>query len=113
MQAMGGVSSMMGKMPGFAALPEAAKGRIDEKMFDQMAIIIHSMTRQEREFPNLVRSSGSRKRRIAKGSGKQVPDINRLLSQFDKMQKMMRKMRGAKMAKLMSKMGGMPGGLPL
>ena len=71
------------------------------------------MTRQEREFPALIK--GSRRKRIATGSGTQVQDVNRLLKQFTQMQKMMKKMGNkGKMKKMMRSMGGggMPPGFP-
>jgi signal recognition particle subunit SRP54 len=72
------------------------------------------MTAQERRFPDIIR--GSRKRRIARGSGTQIQDVNRLFKQFNQMQKMMKKMSRGGMSKLMRKMqnrlppGSMPGG---
>ena len=66
------------------------------------------MTPQERRFPAIIK--GSRKRRIAAGSGTQVQDVNRLLKQFTQMQKMMKKMKGGGMQKMMRGLGGMMGG---
>ena len=75
-----------------------------------MEAIINSMTPGERRKPDIIK--GSRKRRIAAGSGVQVQDINRMLKQFTQMQKMMKKMsKGGGMAKMMRGLkGGMPGG---
>ncbi|OOY86301.1 signal recognition particle protein, partial [Solemya velum gill symbiont] len=70
---------------------------------------INSMTKKEREFPAIIK--GSRKKRIAAGSGTQVQEINRLLKQFAQMQKMMKKMKGGGMAKMMRGLGG-GGGFP-
>jgi signal recognition particle subunit SRP54 len=72
-----------------------------------MIAVINSMTPQERQFPAVIK--GSRKRRIAAGSGTQVQDVNRLLKQFMQMQKMMKKMKKGGMKKLMR---GMPKGFP-
>jgi signal recognition particle subunit SRP54 len=75
-----------------------------------MEAIINSMTPSERQRPDVIK--GSRKRRIASGSGTQIQDVNKLLKQFMQMQKMMKKMSGGGMKKMMRGMGGMmpPGG---
>ena len=71
-------------------------------MFVRMEAMINSMTPQERHFPAIIK--GSRKCRIAAGSGTEVQDVNKLLKQFAQMQKMMKKFKGANMAKMMEKM---------
>jgi len=86
---MGGVSSMLEKLPGMNQLPPAAQAQLGDGQFKQMAVIIDSMTPQERRFPDLI--NGSRKRRVANGSGTQIQDVNRLLKQHKQMQKMMKK----------------------
>lgn len=86
---MGGLMNIMDKIPGISGLPQAARSQIDDKVFVKTTAIIRSMTKQERRFPHVIR--GSRKRRIAMGSGTQVQDVNRLLKQFEQMQKMMKK----------------------
>jgi signal recognition particle subunit SRP54 len=112
MRNMGGVASLLGKIPGMSQLPATAKSRIDDKMFNQMEAIINSMTEKERRFPAVV--NGSRKRRIATGSGTQIQDVNRLLKQFTQMQKMVKKFKGGGMLKMMQKLKSvMPGDLPL
>jgi len=116
-QKMGGVGGLMGKLPGMGQL----KGQLDndkaEGEFRRLEAIINSMTKHERAFPAVIK--GSRKRRIAMGSGTSVQDVNKLLKQFTQMQKMMKKvskggmknmMRGMA-GKLPPGMGGM-GGLP-
>jgi signal recognition particle subunit SRP54 len=111
MRNMGGLSSLMGKMPGMGAIPEAAKSKVNDKTTITMEVIIGSMTLQERHFPKLIK--GSRKKRIAAGSGTSVQEVNKLLKQFMQMQKMMRKMSGkGGMKKMMRQMQGMmpPGG---
>lgn len=111
MKNMGGVASIMGKLPGLNQVPQGAKDSINDKSFLQMQAIIQSMTPQERHFPHLIK--GSRKRRIAVGSGTDVQDINRLLKQFAGLQKMMQKMKKGGLAKMMRNMpSGMlpPGG---
>lgn len=111
---MGGIGSLMDKMPGMGNLPAAAKQQVNDKELGKLEAIINSMTVKERRKPDLIK--GSRKKRIAAGSGTQIQDVNRLLKQFAQMQKMMKKM-GSKggMAKLMRGMGGkfpMGGGMP-
>ncbi len=109
MQGIGGIASMMDKLPGVANLPDKVKGQVNDREFVRMEAMINSMTPKERRRPDLIK--GSRKRRITKGSGTTVQDLNRLLKQFKQMQKMMKKMKGGKMARMMSGMGGgMPGG---
>ena len=110
LQSLGGVSSLMGKLPGMANIPEAAKSQVNDKDFKRLEAIISSMTPAERRRPDIIK--GSRKRRIAAGSGTQVQDVNRLLKQFTQMQKMMKKMKKGGMAKMMRGLkggGGMPG----
>ena len=75
---------------------------IDEKAFDRFRAIIYSMTMQEREHPDII--NPSRKRRIAKGCGMQVEDVNRLLAQFKQMQKMVKQIGGNKGPKMSKKM---------
>ncbi|RCU51965.1 MULTISPECIES: signal recognition particle protein [Corallincola] len=105
MKNMGGMMGMLDKLPGMSNLPDAVKGQMDDKMTVRMEAIINSMTPGERERPEIIK--GSRKRRIAAGSGTQIQDVNRLLKQFTQMQKMMKKMKGGGMAKMMRGMGGM------
>jgi len=110
---LGGVSSLMDKLPGMGALPAGAAAQLDDRQFRQMAVIIDSMTPQERRFPDLI--NGSRKQRIARGSGTQVPDVNRVLKQHKQMQKMMKKVtRKGGMQKMMRGIQAMrpPGGFP-
>lgn len=110
MNQMGGISGLVDKLPGMGQL-SAQAGKLDagEKMFRQMDAIICSMTPQERRFPDMV--SGSRKQRIARGSGTQIQDINRLLKQHKQMQKMMKKMtKKGGMQKMMRGMNAMMGG---
>jgi signal recognition particle subunit SRP54 len=112
MRNMGGVANLLGKIPGMSQLPAATKNNIDDKMFIRMEAIINSMTPKERRFPAVV--NGSRKRRIATGSGTQIQDVNRLLKQFTQMQKMVKKFKGGGMIKMMQKLKSvMPGDLPL
>ena len=110
---MGGLGSLMDKLPGISALPQAARAQMGGGETGRLIAMINSMTPGERAFPAVIK--GSRKRRIAAGSGTQVQEVNRLLKQFTQMQKMMKKMKGkGGMAKLMGQLkgGGFPGGGP-
>ncbi|EAS40596.1 signal recognition particle protein [Photobacterium profundum] len=109
MKNMGGMGGMMDKLPGMSQLPDNVKDQVDDRMFLQMEAIINSMTKGERSRPEIIK--GSRKKRIATGSGTQVQDVNRLLKQFTQMQKMMKKMQKGGMKNMMRNMKGMmPGG---
>ncbi len=90
MNNMGGIGSMMEKLPGMGQVAKAAQQQIEANPFGQMEAIINSMTPKERRFPDSI--NGSRKRRIAGGSGTQIQDVNRLLKQHKQMQKMMKKL---------------------
>ncbi|WP_417664885.1 signal recognition particle protein [Pseudidiomarina sp.] len=110
MRDMGGMMGLMDKLPGMGQMSAQMKGQLDDKLTVRMEAIINSMTRKEREHPDLIK--GSRKRRIAAGSGTQVQDVNKMLKQFMQMQKMMKKMKGGGMAKMMRGLGGMGGKMP-
>lgn len=105
MRNMGGVMGLMSKLPGMNQIPAQAKQAVNDTMFIKMEAMINSMTRKERRFPAVI--NGSRKRRIAAGSGTQIQDVNRLLKQFDQMQKVMKKLKGGNMMKMMGRMKGM------
>ena len=108
MNSMGGISGMMSKLPGMSQLPQGAIGQVNDKALSQTIAIINSMTMKERRIPKII--VGSRKRRIAEGSGTQIQDINRLLKQFTQMQKMMKKFtKPGGMKQMMRGMGGMAG----
>lgn len=108
MKSMGGLASMMEKLPGMSNVSKDMRGQVNDKELFRLEAIINSMTAQERRFPDVI--NGSRKRRIAAGSGVQVQDVNRLLKQFDQMQKMMKKISGK--GGLMKMMRGMKGRMP-
>ena len=111
MSKMGGMAGLLDKLPGGMALPPAAKSQINDKEMGRLVAIINSMTRQERHFPDII--NGSRRRRIAGGSGTQVQDVNRLLKQFTQMQKMMKKMAKGGIRNMLRGLGGrMPTGRP-
>ena len=103
MRNMGGISSLMDKLPAQMA-QAAAKTDMNaaEKQIKRMQGIIDSMTPAERAKPELLKAS--RKRRIAAGAGVQVQEINRLLTQFEQMQTMMKQFSGGKMARMMGSM---------
>ncbi|MFV8835372.1 signal recognition particle protein [Aquisalimonas sp.] len=106
---MGGIGSLMEKMPGMGGMADKVQGQVGDKDVNRLVAIINSMTPAERRRPDII--SGSRKRRIATGSGTQVQDVNKLLKQFKQMQKMMKqvKKKGG-MQKMMKQMGGGGGG---
>ncbi len=114
MENMGGLGSMLEKLPGANAAQAQMLQQQGGKQFGQITAIINSMTPLERQKPAVI--NGSRKRRIAKGSGTQIQDVNRLLKQFNQMQKMMKKMKNkGAMKRMMQGLGGrmgMPGGMP-
>ena len=99
---LGGVSKLVTQLPGIAKLPPAIKAAINDSMFTKMEAMIYSMTPKERRFPALIK--GSRKRRIATGSGTSVQDVNRMLKQFTRMQKVIKHLGGRKLKTLMQKM---------
>jgi signal recognition particle subunit SRP54 len=102
---MGGLAGMMDKLPGMGNMPRNAM--MDDNQVHHMKAIINSMTPQERSFPAIIK--GSRRRRLAAGSGTQVQDVNRLLKQHLQMQKMMKKMSKGGMGKMMRGMKGLKG----
>lgn len=110
MQSMGGVGNLMDKLPGMGQVPDHVKNRVNDKQTDHMIAIINSMTLQERRFPDVIR--GSRKKRIALGSGTKIQDINRMMKQFSQMQRMMKKFGKGGMKGMMKKMTGMTGQPP-
>jgi signal recognition particle subunit SRP54 len=110
MQNMGGLGGLVDKLPGMGALPEQVKAKVDDHQTRQMIAIINSMTPHERRFPDVIR--GSRKKRIALGSGTQIQAVNRLLKQHTQMQKMMKKMGKGGMARMLRKVGKLQGQLP-
>ncbi|MGC9128878.1 MAG: signal recognition particle protein, partial [Acidithiobacillus sp.] len=91
LERMGGMASLMDKLPGMGELPaEAQSALADQKPMRRLEAIINSMTPQERRHPEIIKAS--RRRRIAAGSGTTVTEVNRLLKQFEMMQKMFKKM---------------------
>ena len=100
-QRMGSMKDLVGMIPGASKALNGAE--IDEDAFKGVEALIHSMTPKERQQPKLL--NYSRKKRIAKGAGLQMDDINKLVKQFEQMSKMMKMMRGGKSSKLMQMFG--------
>ena len=101
---LGSLDTILGMIPGMGGISQKLKeANVDEKEFARVEAIIRSMTPKERQKPEII--NGSRRKRIAAGSGMKVQDVNRLLKNFDDSKKMMKKMQG--MAKFASKGGKM------
>ena len=116
MQKMGGLSSILGMLPGLGMNKADLEGAIDEKKLKRTEAIILSMTPEERSNPKLL--TPQRKFRIAKGSGNSIADVNRFIKQFTQMQKMMKQMpkgrrgRGGMGGMMNNMFGGRKGGFP-
>ncbi len=104
MKKMGPLGGMMKMMPGMSGINIGEK---EEKMMKRTEAIIQSMTAAERRKPDIL--NGSRRARIAKGSGTQVSDVNALIKQFDQMRQLMKMLKGGKGKALMRQLGGMGG----
>ncbi|WP_028446054.1 signal recognition particle protein [Chitinimonas koreensis] len=109
MKKMGGMSGLLDKLPGMGQMAQLAQSGEAEKAMRRVEGIIDSMTPQERRKPEILKAS--RKRRIAAGAGVSVQEVNRLLKQFEDMQKMMKQFSGKNMFKLMKGMKGMLPGM--
>ncbi len=107
MQAMGGLSAMLDKLPGAGRIPQQAKAQFNDRDVRCQIAIINSMTPKERRRPEIL--NGSRRRRIALGSGTQVQEVNRLLKQFEQLSRVMKQMAGGGMVRMMR---GLKGRLP-
>ena len=92
---MGPIGSLMGMMPGMGALKQLRGADVDERELDRVEAIILSMTPQERANPGLI--NGSRRKRIASGSGTRVQHVNQLVKQFDQMRKLMKQVASGQM----------------
>jgi signal recognition particle subunit SRP54 len=110
MQNLGGVGSLMDKLPGMSQLPAQLKSGVGDRHTVEMIAIINSMTPQERRFPDIIR--GSRKRRIAGGSGTEVQAVNRLLKQHAQMKKMLKRFGKGGMKGMMKQLRGLQGQMP-
>jgi signal recognition particle subunit SRP54 len=92
---MGPISGLLGMLPGMGAMKQLKNAEVDESELDRVEAIILSMTPEERANPGLIK--GSRRKRIANGSGTKIQHVNQLVKQFDQMRKMMRHMASGKM----------------
>lgn len=106
---MGGMSAMLDKLPGAAGLSEQVKSQVNDGQLNQMIAIINSMTLQERRHPALLK--GSRRARVARGSGTAPADVNRVLKQYMQMEKMMSRMGRGGMRGMMRQMQGALGNM--
>jgi signal recognition particle subunit SRP54 len=109
MKKMGGVASLLDKLPAQLAGSIDPAKLADDKQLKRIEGIINSMTRAERAKPELIKAS--RKRRIAAGAGVPVQAVNQLLNQFEQMQKMMKMMKGGNLQRMMRNMKGMLPGM--
>lgn len=110
MQNMGGIGGLMDKLPGLGQIPDHLKQQVTQsKEVPRMIAIINSMTKKERRNPGLL--NGSRRARIARGSGTQPADVNKLMKQYMQMEKMMGKLAGGGMKGMMRNMKGMLGAM--
>lgn len=96
---MGGVGSMLDKLPGMNSVPQEMKDKVNDKELSRQIGVINSMTMKERRYPDLIK--GRRKQRIADGCGQQLSDVNRILKQFMMMQKMMKRFKAGNMTNMM------------
>ena len=110
MNNMGGIGSLVDKLPGMANVPEQVRNQVDDRQTRHMIAIVNSMTPQERNFPDVIR--GSRKKRIASVSGTSIQAVNRMLKQYAQMQRMMKKLGKGGMSKMMRKLGKLQGQMP-
>ncbi len=110
MEKMGGMAGMLDKLPGMGQAPTAEQLTQGERQMRRTVAIINSMTPEERRKPDMIR--GSRKRRIAAGSGTQVQDVNRLLKQFMEMQAMMKRLGKGGIQKMLRGLKGRLPGMP-
>lgn len=109
---MGGLGDILKMMPGAGQMKELKDAEIDDKVLDRTEAIIRSMTTRERTKPSII--NGSRRERIAKGSGVEVSDVNKLIKQFEQTRKLMKQFQGQKGKKGKRRRGrGMPPGMPM
>ena len=116
MQSMGGIHALMDKLPGMGQIPDKVKGQVSGREVPRMIAIINSMTQKERRHPALL--NGSRRARIARGSGTSPAEVNRLLKQYMQMEKMMSKLSAGGIKGMLRGMKGLlgrggPGGFPM
>jgi len=97
---MGPLSQLMEMIPGFASLSRQLPQEVTDQQMKKIEAIINSMTPEERRNPRII--GGSRKRRIATGSGTTVQEVNQLLGQFRQMQKLMKQMQSGRVGDMLS-----------
>ncbi len=107
---MGPLGNLMGMMPGMGAMKQLKNAEVDEKELDRVEAIILSMTPAERHDPQII--NGSRRKRIAHGSGVKVQHVNALVKQFDQVRKLMRQVAGGKVPNAQQLAAQMGGGAP-
>jgi signal recognition particle subunit SRP54 len=95
---MGPMDELLGMLPGMGGAKQLKNMQFDEKQLDHIEAIISSMTPEERQDPDII--NGSRRKRIAQGSGTKIQDVNRLLKQFRQTKKMMKQLNSGKMGKM-------------
>jgi signal recognition particle subunit SRP54 len=103
MQKLGGMQTLINKMPGAQQYSEQIEKANPDKSLKETLAVIQSMTKKEKNKPDII--SGKRKRRIALGCGKDVPSVNKVLKQFKQMQKMIQKAKGGKLKSMMANLG--------
>ncbi|WP_408010961.1 signal recognition particle protein [Pseudalkalibacillus sp. A8] len=104
-RSMGPLDELLGMLPGAGQMKQLKNVKVDEKQLNHVEAIIQSMTKGEKQHPETI--NASRKKRIAKGSGRSVQEVNRLLKQFEDMKKMMKQMSNMQKGKKKGGMGGM------
>ncbi|WP_261132788.1 signal recognition particle protein [Bacillus sp. Marseille-Q3570] len=104
-RSMGPLDELLGMLPGSGQMKQLKNVKVDEKQLNHVEAIIQSMTKGEKQQPETI--NASRKKRIAKGSGRSVQEVNRLLKQFEDMKKMMKQMSNMQKGKKKGGMGGM------
>jgi len=107
---MGGMASLLDKLPGMGAVSQGLKSKVNDREIQRILVILGSMTSRELQMPALVANSGSRRRRIANGAGVKPQDVNRVLKQHAQMQNMMKKFSNKGMMTRM--LQGLKGGMP-
>jgi signal recognition particle subunit SRP54 len=95
---MGPLGNLLGMLPGFGQMKQLKNAKIDERELDRLEAIVTSMTAEERRKPQII--NGSRRKRIAQGSGTNVQAVNQLIKQFGQMQKVMKQVQQGKMPDL-------------
>jgi signal recognition particle subunit SRP54 len=99
MEKMGGLSSMIDKLPGMNEVPQHLKDKVNDREIARQIAVINSMTMEERHFPDMIK--GNRKKRIAAGCGQELHDVNRILNQYLLMNKMMKKFKKGNLTNMM------------